>query len=493
MLSDLTLKQKFAAGLGMVVLASLIMMLGLRLLGKATLFHHLEREHLAEVSQVSAKLDVVAAGADVQVSRQDLLPALERALAIASRVDVELFKVEQWAFQLIGFDDVIALPYKDVKDLNVVLSRLKTSPSPLTVEAARALQADMVTVLDNSNRFGPLIVEAANTVKHIVLALNLLCIAALAGAFWLIRQATLPPLNDALNTARRIAQGDLSGHIAVHSRDEMGQLMQALQEMQHNLAQVVADVRQRSESVEASMQEVAKGHGDLSHRTELQASTLQQTASSVEELNSSVQNSVERVRDADERAIRAAEVARAGGHTVAQVVQSMDQILGSSRKISDIIGVIDGIAFQTNILALNAAVEAARAGEQGRGFAVVAGEVRQLAQRSAGAAKEIATLIRDSVGKVESGSALVTEAGSTIDGIVTSVQQVSSLITEVNTALREQASGIQLIDQAMSQLDQNTQQNAALAEESAAAVESVQHDTGALVRAVGQFKLPAQR
>jgi methyl-accepting chemotaxis protein len=265
--------------------------------------------------------------------------------------------------------------------------------------------------------------------------------------------------------------------------------MSALDDMQASLVKVVTDVRQRSEAVAGSMNEVASGQSDLSSRTEDQASTIQMTASGVEQLSSSVQHSVERVREADSQASGAARIALEGGKTVDQVVASMGQILTSSKKISDIISVIDGIAFQTNILALNAAVEAARAGEQGRGFAVVASEVRSLAQRSALAAKEIATLIHDSVEKVEQGSTLVTRAGGTINEVVQSVQQVSTLISEVNAALSEQATGISMIDQAMVQLDQATQQNAALAEESAAAVESVRQESTALVGAVGQFKL----
>ncbi|HET6787404.1 MAG TPA: methyl-accepting chemotaxis protein, partial [Aquabacterium sp.] len=437
-----------------------------------------------------ASLDMVIAGARTDATKEHVLASVDKAHAIASRVDVELFAVEQWAFRLMGYGGVIDLPHKDMKDLDRVRERLQADSGPLTAELARSVRADMDVVLDNSNQFGPLVAEAVDTVKAIVLTINLLGISALIGSFWVIRQATLAPLNEALVTARRIAQGDLSGPVPVHAQDEMGQLMQALADMQDSLARVVADVRQRSESVAGSMSEVASGHGDLSQRTEQQAATIQQTASSVEELSSSVQHSVERVREADQRASSAAQVALTGGQTVEQVVHSMGQILSASRKISDIISVIDGIAFQTNILALNAAVEAARAGEQGRGFAVVASEVRQLAQRSASAAKEIATLIRDSVEKVESGSTLVTQAGSTIQEVVDAVQTVSTLISEVNGALSEQASGITLIDQAMTHLDQATQQNAALAEQSVSAVESVRNESAALVGAVGQFRLP---
>jgi methyl-accepting chemotaxis protein len=489
MFQSWTLRRKFVMGLSTVVVVSLVVMLGTRLLGKAARFHYLEREHVALVLHVAAQLDAISAGQRSEGMREDILQRLQKARDIAASVDVELFGAEQLAFRILGYGAVIDLPHKDVVDVNRMLDKLNAWSGPLTADQARSLQPDMQVVMTNSDQFGPLVADAVALVKAIVLSVNLLGIAALMGSFWLIRTATLGPIHEALLTAQRIAQGDLSGRIEVKSQDEMGQLMAALAEMQDSLAHVVKDVRQRSEAVAGSLSEVASGHLDLSQRTENQAATIQLTASGVEQLTSSVKQSVQRALEADQRASSAAQVALTGGQTVDQVVESMGQILASSRKISDIISVIDGIAFQTNILALNAAVEAARAGEQGRGFAVVAGEVRTLAQRSAGAAKEIATLIRDSVEKVESGSTLVTQAGSTIKEVVDSVQQVSVLISEVNTALGEQASGINMIDQAMGQLDQATQQNAALAEQSSAAVESVRNESNALVGTVGQFKV----
>jgi methyl-accepting chemotaxis protein len=484
-----TLRQKFVIGLVTMVVVSLVVMLGTRLLGKAARFHYLEREHLALVLKISHTMDLIGAGAPVDRSKEPILASVEKARAIAASVDTELFPPEQWAFALMGYGDVIRLPHQDVSDLDRFKEHLTAESGLITPALVQAIRPDLDKVLRNSDEFGPLVSDAVVFVKGIVLTVNLLGIGALAASFWMIRRATLGPLGEALSTAQRIARGDLSGQRHAHAHDEMGQLMSALDDMQSSLAQVVSDVRQRSEAVAGSMNEVASGQSDLSSRTESQASTIQMTASGVEQLSSSVQQSVERVREADSQASGAARIALAGGQTVDQVVASMGQILASSKKISDIISVIDGIAFQTNILALNAAVEAARAGEQGRGFAVVASEVRSLAQRSALAAKEIATLIHDSVEKVEQGSTLVTRAGSTINEVVQSVQLVSTLITEVNTALSEQASGISMIDQAMVQLDQATQQNAALAEQSAAAVESVRQESSALVGAVGQFRL----
>jgi len=486
MANHFSLRQKFVSGLVTVVVVSAVVLLGVRLMGKGARFHYLERQHLALISQLSADLQrAELAPARSTLTRDSLLQTLEQTRQIPAMVDDELFLVEQWAFRLIGFGQVIDLPHKDVADLVHMQDTVRAASGPVTPELVRQLQQDMVTIFHNSDQFGPLVAE----VKAIVMVVDLLGIAALCASFWLIRQATLGPLEAALHTAQRITAGDLAVSIKVMSTDEMGQLMQALADMRASLAHVVGDVRQRSQAVACSMNEVANGHGDLSQRTEQQAATLQQTAASVEELNSAVAQSVHNAQDADQQAAQAAQIASQGGLTVNLVVGSMGQILQSSKKISDIISVIDGIAFQTNILALNAAVEAARAGEQGRGFAVVASEVRSLAQRSATAAKEISSLIHDSVEKVESGAVLVTQAGQTMSSVVTSVQQVSALISQVNHSLTEQAAGIHLIDQAMGQLDQATQQNAALAEQAAAAVESVRQETTALVGTVAQFHL----
>jgi methyl-accepting chemotaxis protein len=490
MANHMTLRQKFVAGLVTVVVVSAVVLLGVRLMGKGARFHYLERQHLALISRLSA--DLVRAELTPErstLTRASLLDTLEQCRQIPASVDDELLLVEQWAFRLIGFGEVIDLPHKDVADLVHMQNTVRASTDPVTPELVKQLQEDMVTIFHNSDQFGPLVADAVGVVKAIVTVVDLLGIGALCASFWMIRRATLPPLEAAVLAAQRIKAGDLSVSIEVTSTDEMGQLMQALADMRASLAHVVGDVRQRSQAVAGSMNEVANGHSDLSQRTEKQAATIQETAASVEELNSAVAQSVHSAQDADRQAAQAAHIATQGGETVNLVVNSMGQILQSSKKISDIISVIDGIAFQTNILALNAAVEAARAGEQGRGFAVVASEVRSLAQRSATAAKEISSLIHDSVEKVESGAALVTQAGQTMGSVVSSVQLVSSLISQVNHSLGEQAAGIQLIDQAMGHLDQATQQNAALAEQSAAAVESVRHETTALVGTVEQFHL----
>jgi methyl-accepting chemotaxis protein len=336
--------------------------------------------------------------------------------------------------------------------------------------------------------------EVENRIAHmswlLVGALVLSLGLAIATMVVLIRGITIP-LQQAIGIARRVADGDLGSRIDTHSRNELGDLLRSLKAMNESLVNVVASVRQSSDSIATGSSQIATGNADLSHRTERQASNLQQTAASMEQLTSTVKTNAETALQAEQLAKVASSVATEGGVTVGHVVATMEQISASSRKISDIIGVIDGIAFQTNILALNAAVEAARAGEQGRGFAVVAGEVRSLAQRSAQAAKEIKTLISDSVEKVEVGSQQVNDAGRTMSEIVQKVRRVSDLIAEISAATTEQTSDISQVSGAVNQLDQVTQQNAALVEQSAAAAESLQQQAARLVDAVAIFKLEA--
>ncbi|MEO5690192.1 MAG: methyl-accepting chemotaxis protein [Burkholderiaceae bacterium] len=314
-----------------------------------------------------------------------------------------------------------------------------------------------------------------------------LVVATLVGLS-LIRSIT-SGIGAAVKVAQTVAAGDLGSTIVVDRSDEIGTLLGALKLMNTGLVAIVGDVRNASESIATGSAQIANGNADLSQRTEEQASNLQQTAASMEELTATVKHNADTARRASELAESASAVAAQGGAVVAQVVSTMDGITDSSKKITDIIGVIDGIAFQTNILALNAAVEAARAGEQGRGFAVVASEVRSLAQRSATAAKEIKVLIGESVGKVENGTRLVADAGRTMGDIVDQVKRVSQMITEISDASCEQSTGIGQIGDAVAHLDQVTQQNAALVEESAAAAESLRLQADALSRTVATFRL----
>ncbi|RXZ33824.1 HAMP domain-containing protein [Oxalobacteraceae bacterium CAVE-383] len=314
-----------------------------------------------------------------------------------------------------------------------------------------------------------------------------LLIVAVSGVF-LVRAITRP-LKEAIDHFDAISSGDLTRAIAVTSRDEMGMLMDGLRKMQQNLVDTVANVRQGSTSIAAASAQIASGNLDLSSRTEQQAASLEETASSMEELTTTVKQNADNARQANQLAVSASDVATKGGVVVTQVVDTMDAINTAARKIVDIIGVIDGIAFQTNILALNAAVEAARAGEQGRGFAVVASEVRSLAQRSAAAAKEIKGLIGDSVEKVDAGSKLVTEAGTTMDEIVVSIKRLTDIMAEITMASQEQSTGIEQVNRAIGEMDETTQQNAALVEEAAAAAGSMQEQAANLERVVGVFKL----
>ncbi|HEX8614393.1 MAG TPA: methyl-accepting chemotaxis protein [Telluria sp.] len=314
--------------------------------------------------------------------------------------------------------------------------------------------------------------------------------AVLAGviALWLARNITVP-LGRAVAFAQQVAEGDLTAHVESNSADEIGELLGALKTMNSSLSRIVGEVRTGTDTIATASTEISSGNFDLSARTEQQAGSLEETASSMEELTATVKQNADNARQANQLATEASEVAVRGGAAVSQVVQTMGAINDSAKKIVDIIGVIDGIAFQTNILALNAAVEAARAGEQGRGFAVVASEVRNLAQRSAGAAKEIKALIDNSVEKVDLGTRLVDQAGVTMDEVVGSVRRVNDIISEIANASDEQRAGIEQVNAAITQMDEATQQNAALVEQAAAASASMQDQATQLAAVVSVFKL----
>jgi len=338
--------------------------------------------------------------------------------------------------------------------------------------------------------------EADQAAENTYRSSRILIVAMLAGcivigmlmATWVARIVS-NPLRQAVDVAQRVADGDLTADIHPGSKDETGQLMTSLKAMNDSLFKIVSQVRQGTDTIATASNEIAVGNLDLSSRTEQQASSLEETASSMEELTSTVKQNADNARQANQLAVSASEVAIQGGSVVEQVVSTMGSINDSSKKIVDIISVIDGIAFQTNILALNAAVEAARAGEQGRGFAVVASEVRSLAQRSASAAKEIKALIDDSVEKVDTGSKLVAQAGSTMSEVVSSVKRVTDIVGEISAASQEQSTGIGEVNQAITQMDEVTQQNAALVEEAAAAAQSLQDQAAKLAEVVSVFKL----
>ena len=345
-------------------------------------------------------------------------------------------------------------------------------------KAGNFLEAELMARLNNGRQVQWLLLGSC-------LLLSLLGFALGRGV---ARSITLA-VEAARASAVRISNGDLTHSSPIHSRDELGELMTAMAAMQTSLIRVVGTVRQNADSVATASVQIAQGNLDLSARTEQQASALEETAATMDELNSTVRTNAESAQQANALAQTATSVAVRGGEMVAQVVDKMEGISAASRKIAEIIGVIDGIAFQTNILALNAAVEAARAGEQGRGFAVVAGEVRSLAQRSAAAAREIKGLINTSVERVEQGSALVSQTGRTVEEVVASIKNVSEIVARISAASAEQSLGVQQVGQAVGQMDQVTQQNAALVEESAAAAEGLKQQAHELVQAVALFRL----
>jgi methyl-accepting chemotaxis protein len=388
---------------------------------------------------------------------------------------------------LAGATEVVGLAWKDTAAADAKLPAFQQSFEVLEKEMSaldELLEASAKSVRDDSE---------AVTLR----ARQLIIASALAAAFvlfvvgiWIGRSVTRP-LASAARLARAVAEGDLRTRIEAEGNDEIGALTRAMAMMNDNLARVVGSVRDSSDSIATGTAEIVSGNTDLCQRTERQAASVQQTASSMSEITDTVKNSADSARQAHVLAANASQAASQGGEVIGRVVATMGQISQSSGRIADIIGVIDSIAFQTNILALNAAVEAARAGEQGRGFAVVASEVRALAQRSAGAAREIKALIGTSVEQVEVGSRLVGDAGNSIADIVGQVRRVSDLLAEISQTTQAQSGGIAQVNQAVGEIDRTTQQNAAVVEQTAAAAESLQQQARALVDAVSGFKLAA--
>jgi methyl-accepting chemotaxis protein len=381
--------------------------------------------------------------------------------------------------------DIKAGKFSDLNSAMTEVDKFKNAIRSAGTQAAEAAQ-QLTTLVrqDVSAANKTLMTTKVVMTASVAISLIILCLAG----WWISRQMTLP-LKDAARIAQAVANGDLTQSLSIKSNDEIGQLGQAFNHMIDSLKKLVAEVRNGMDHVASASQQIVLGNLDLSSRTEQQASSLEQTAASMEQFTTSVQSNADAAREASNFVQNASMVAQRGGEVVGQVVSTMGEIEASSKKINDIIGVIDGIAFQTNILALNAAVEAARAGEQGRGFAVVASEVRNLAQRSASAAKEIKGLIQESVSKVGEGSRLVGDAGETMADIVRSVQSVTEIMNRISSASAEQSSGISQVNQAVGQLDQMTQQNAALVEQASAAAGSLKEQAGKLVSAVAFFKL----
>ena len=418
---------------------------------------------------------------------EDTLAQMDKALANPQARAVLAEQIELNAKYVQGQKELVALI--ESGDEAGARAYLKTKLRPVlgAYKAAIGKQIQVQAELAGAAAKTAETVYTETRILMIVLGIVILAVAC-ALAWWITVSITRP-LRRALDLATAVAAGDLTTRVEVDSACEVGQLLDALKRMNDNLVATVGTVRTGTETIALASGEVASGNRDLSARTEQQASALEETASSMEELTSTVKQNADNARQANTLAAAASGVAERGGAVIEQVVDTMAQIHTASSRITDIIGVIDGIAFQTNILALNAAVEAARAGEQGRGFAVVAGEVRNLAHRSAAAAREIKSLIDDSSGKVEAGSSLVREAGSTMHEIVDSVRRVTDILGEITAASQEQSAGIEQINQAITQMDDVTQQNAALVEQAAAASQSMRDEAERLGAAVAVFRL----
>ena len=425
------------------------------------------QQHEAKVATAAGKLQAALPEGDARALVGQFIQN-HAAMGAGYRRGFEAFKAS-------GFDPSVG---------DAAVKGMDRAPAD-TLDAARerilAASASQLALAETNAR-------RATTGSLLVMAL--VSVLSGLGAVWLSRTITRP-IEQAVSVAQAVAAGDLSSTIESTRTDETGLMLAALHTMNRQLVTVVGQVRNSSDSIATGSAQIASGNADLSQRTEEQASNLQQTASSMEELSATVKQNADIARQADQLAVGASQAALKGGQVVEQVVVTMRDINASSRKITDIIGVIDGIAFQTNILALNAAVEAARAGEQGRGFAVVAGEVRSLATRSAQAAREIKSLIAESVSKVDTGTTLVDDAGRSMQDIVAQVQRVSQLISEISLASGEQSQGIGEVGAAMNRLDTVTQQNSALVEESAAAAESLKQQAAKLAEVVSVFRLAA--
>ena len=436
-----------------------------------------------------------AAGrAKLEASIREARAAVGKALDMYEKEDI----TDEQDRALLAADRAVLLRYDGVRDKVLALSKAGE------LDAARDLLMEnqpiikeLVDALANHYQYNQSLgkkgaadaADAAASARWISIGMALAVTALVAGMGLLLARRIAASLASAIGVARTIAGGDLSVQVSATSNDEVGQLMTALADMSGSLVRIVAEVRSGTETISTASSEIAAGNLDLSARTEQQAGSLEETASAMEELTSTVRQNADNARQAQQMAVSASDKAVRGGEVMGDVIRTMEAIDSSSNKIADIIGVIDGIAFQTNILALNAAVEAARAGEQGRGFAVVAIEVRNLAHRSAAAAKEIKVLISDSVQQVEQGGQLVRQAGAAMTEVVDTVRSVTDIVSEISAASVEQSTGIEEINRAITQMDEVTQQNAALVEEAAAASQSLQEQAANLAGVVGTFQL----
>ena len=494
MFNALTLRQKFLLGVAVAMLVVLSALSGFRYLWLNGTTYSLERNHKVEMLALNAalaKAKYQAAGAD-NLTRSELIGHMEKAVAMANDGQRNLFGIEKSLFRVAGFGPLFDIVDQDNELQAKMRGLVQSEPgSDVTPELISKLESVMAEQLELNKQFVPMLDQATAFTMRTSVIFLLLSMGMMALVGWRLWRAVLPPLAAATKIADRIAGGDLSTQVEIRSKDEMGKFQTALKSMTEGLAAIVREVRSNSDGIVTAANEMLHGNQQLGQRTEHQASTLEQTAASMEELATTTSNNLEQLRQAKTVAENAVDAANECGAAVDQAIQTMQHIDASSKRIVDVVALIDGIAFQTNILALNAAVEAARAGEHGRGFAVVAQEVRQLALKSAASAKEIKGLIDNSLHIVAEGNKLIGGAGDKMRATVERIHALAELIAQTALASNEQASGIAQVNQAMMQLEDVAQHNAALVEESTAAAESQARLAQDLVERVSKFKLGA--
>ncbi len=490
MLDRLTLRQCFLLGFVILLFSAFTTLLTIRYLGKNALLYKMERAHKVTMLEVRSILDAAKRGDAETHTRGQLIYLLNKAQNISLDGLQEYFALERFLFAQVGFIKPFELTERDLV-LNTAMRRaIEQEPgSQLTAALADKVEPHIREQFENSIQFGPEFDKGLALTKWSSLALMLLGLLLVFLCGLLLRRRVLTPLLAATKLASKIAEGDLTTEVQIRSNDEIGAFQRTLKSMNDNLANIAQQVRASGEGIATAANEVVAGSNQLAARTEHQASTLEQTAASMEQLSATTSNNLDQMRQAKTVAESAVSAAHESGVAVKKVIEIMDRVDASSKRIADIVGLIDGIAFQTNILALNAAVEAARAGEQGRGFAVVAQEVRQLAQKSAAAAKEIKTLIDGSLNVVVESNQLISDAGNKMRTTVDRIRHLAELVNQTELASTEQVSGIYQVNQALSQLEEVTQHNAALVEQATAAAESQEKQAQYLVELVSQFKL----